>query len=139
MKIVGSFLAVVALALPAPVALAARTHHELTIVIRHQYRGCHTWGVEGGRFAARLTIHLDGDTPVLIANRDVMPHRLIQLSGPKVALTGSPYMNGPWSAVELRFPKHGVYRFTTRAGEDYMAGVKTLGKDNVLRLNVVVS
>jgi len=27
----------------------------------------------------------------------------------------------------------------TKAGEDYMAGVKTIGEDNVLRLTVVVS
>jgi hypothetical protein len=34
--------------------------------------------------------------------------------------------------------KAGRYRFTTKAGEDYMKGVKTIGEDNVLRLTVSV-
>ena len=31
------------------------------------------------------------------------------------------------------FTKAGVYRFTTKAGEDYTKGIKTVGEDNVLR------
>ena len=46
------------------------------------------------------------------------------------ALDGSP---------RVAFAKAGVYRFTTKAGEDYMKGVKTIGEDNVLRLTVQVS
>jgi hypothetical protein len=40
----------------------------------------------------------------------------------------------------VRFSKAGVYRFTTKAGEDYKfaRGTKTIGEDNVLRLTVTV-
>ena len=42
------------------------------------------------------------------------------------------------AAAKLTFAKTGVYRFTTKPGEDYMAGMKTVGADNVLKLTVVV-
>ena len=47
---------------------------------------------------------------------------------------------GPWmmarmgAEVKLSFSRTGVYRFTTKAGEDYMPGMKTVGEDNVLHL-----
>jgi hypothetical protein len=37
------------------------------------------------------------------------------------------------------FPTKGTYVFTTKAGEDYMSGVKTIGEDNVLKLVVTVT
>jgi hypothetical protein len=39
------------------------------------------------------------------------------------------------------FAKKGMYRFKTKAGEDYpmMGDMKTMGRDYVLRLTVVVS
>ena len=40
--------------------------------------------------------------------------------------------------IEVRFPKAGVYRFATKAGEDYSKGVRTLGPDNTLKLRVIV-
>jgi len=43
------------------------------------------------------------------------------------------------AATSITFAKPGLYRFITKAGEDYMAGVKTIGEDNVLRLTVRVS
>jgi len=43
------------------------------------------------------------------------------------------------ASTKVVFSKAGVYRFTTRAGEDYMSGMKTVGEDNVLRLRVTVS
>jgi hypothetical protein len=42
------------------------------------------------------------------------------------------------ATLRVTFPKAGVYTFTTKVGEDYMSGVKTIGEDNVLRLTVVV-
>ena len=39
----------------------------------------------------------------------------------------------------ITFSKPGVYRFTTKPGEDFMSGMKTVGEDNVLRLTVRVS
>ena len=47
-------------------------------------------------------------------------------------------MSGMGAATRVVFARPGVYRFTTRPGEDYMAGVKTVGPDNTLRLTVVV-
>ena len=43
------------------------------------------------------------------------------------------------ASLKITLIKPGVYHFTTKAGEDYMAGMKTIGEDNVLRLTVVVS
>ena len=42
------------------------------------------------------------------------------------------------ATVKITFAHAGVYRFTTKAGEDYMPGMKTIGEDNVLRLTVTV-
>ena len=39
----------------------------------------------------------------------------------------------------VTFKRAGVYRFTTKPGEDYMKGIKTIGPDNVLRLTVTVT
>jgi hypothetical protein len=69
-----------------------------------------------------------------------MPHKLVQLAGPKARLI-SPAMNHMSAQARIVFAKKGSYRFTTKAGEDYpsMGEMKTIGEDNVLRLNVVVS
>jgi hypothetical protein len=50
-------------------------------------------------------------------------------------------MNHMSASVKVTFSKAGVYKLTTRAGEDYpsMKGMKTIGEDNVLRLTVKVS
>ena len=42
------------------------------------------------------------------------------------------------ATASVKFPRAGTYVFTTKAGEDYMKGVKTIGEDNVLTLKVVV-
>jgi hypothetical protein len=41
--------------------------------------------------------------------------------------------------AHVGFPAKGTYVFTTKAGEDYMQGIKTIGEDNVLKLTVIVS
>jgi hypothetical protein len=38
----------------------------------------------------------------------------------------------------VTFAKSGVYRFRTKAGEDYLARIVTTGEDNVLTLTVTV-
>jgi hypothetical protein len=43
------------------------------------------------------------------------------------------------ASLKITFTKPGVYHFTTKPGEDYMAGMKTIGEDNVLKLTVIVS
>jgi hypothetical protein len=67
-----------------------------------------------------------------------MPHKLIEKSGPKVRLTGNPAMSHMGASVKLVFPKAGVYVFGTKAGGDYVKGIKTVGPDNVLSLKVIV-
>jgi hypothetical protein len=59
--------------------------------------------------------------------------------------SGTPDPQRPWSrhalvnaTTSVRFTRAGVYKFATKAGEDYMKGVKTVGEDNVLRLTVTV-
>jgi hypothetical protein len=47
-------------------------------------------------------------------------------------------MNHVGAQAYLAFNRAGVYTFTTKPGEDYMKGMKTIGQDNVLRLSVSV-
>jgi hypothetical protein len=38
----------------------------------------------------------------------------------------------------VTFPAAGTYVLSTKAGEDYMKGIKTIGEDNTLKIRVVV-
>jgi hypothetical protein len=67
-----------------------------------------------------------------------MSHQLIKKSGPTVTYSGLHTMKHMGATLKLTFPHAGTYRFTTKAGEDYMKGVKTIGEDNVLTLTVTV-
>jgi hypothetical protein len=129
-----------ALVLSAAAVLAGSAfgHAPKTITIRHQIRGCHAWSFNGGLYKASLKVKLDRDTALVFVDNDVMPHKLVQLSGPKASLT-TPNMHRMGAKAVAAFPKVGVYKFTTKPGEDYMPGMKTIGKDNVLRLTVTVS
>lgn len=42
-------------------------------------------------------------------------------------------------AATLSFTQPGTYKFDTKAGEDYTAGITTTGEDHTLRLTVIVS
>jgi hypothetical protein len=42
------------------------------------------------------------------------------------------------AATRITFAHRGVYSFSTKAGEDYMQGMQTIGEDNVLHLKVIV-
>jgi plastocyanin len=126
--------AAVALGLAAP----ASTHSSRTLIIRHQTSGCHTWGLAGGTYNASQSLTLTRGQHLTIGNNDVMPHRLVQLSGPALRLGSAANLNTMGKTVEIRFTKAGVYRFTTKPGEDYTSGIKTTGEDNVLRLRVTV-
>lgn len=70
-------------------------------------------------------------------DNDVMPHKLIQLSGPKARLI-APAMKHMSAQAKVVFVKKGTYAFTTKPGEDYIKGIKTIGEDNVPRLTVTV-
>ena len=117
-------------------ALAAPSKNG-TVTIRHELRGCHSWAVSGGAFKATQMLTLGVHRTLTVTNNDVMPHALLQLSGAKLALQ-SPLMAHMSATAKVTFPKAGVYVLGTKAGEDYMKGVKTIGADNVLRLVVTV-
>jgi hypothetical protein len=108
-----------------------------TITIRQQLRGCHTWSFAGGPYKSSQKIRIDRDTGLFVVNNDMMPHKLIQLSGPKASIT-KPKMSHIGAQTYVTFNRAGVCTFTTKPGEDYMKGTKTIGEDDVLRLSVSV-
>jgi hypothetical protein len=134
-------------------AAASAAPRNGTLVIRHQLRGCHTWSLNGGAFKATQTIHLARGGSLLVVNNDIMPHQLVKTSGPAISvklvkagnmgmgmsMAGRGMMSHMGATVKVTFHSAGVYRVTTRAGEDYMEGMKTIGEDYVLRATVVVS
>jgi plastocyanin len=110
-----------------------------TVTIRHQMRGCHTWSVNGNAYRAAQSASLARGGTIMFIDNDVMSHKLIQTRGPAVRYSGNPAMSHMGASVKALFPRAGVYRFKTRAGEDYTSGIKTIGEDNVLRLTVTVA
>jgi hypothetical protein len=149
------FLTALGAALLVFAAPASTAPGGATLVIRHQIRGCHSWSLNGGAWKATQHIRLAKGASLVVTNNDVMFHRIVKTSGPaiffKLLKTGSP-MNGtvklPWTqglmgrpgaTLRVTFPKAGVYRLTTRFGEDYMPMGETVGEDNVLRAIVTVS
>lgn len=148
--------------LAAAIASSASAAGGATLLIRHEHKGCHSWSLNGGAFAARQTAHLSRGASLVVVDNDVMPHLLLQRGGPKVAVhrlsgfmgsmgsmgsmgTMATTLKGPGlmahmgASVEISFPRAGTYTFTTKAGEDYMPGIETVGEDNVLALKVVVA
>lgn len=117
----------------------ASAHAPQTVTIRHQMRGCHTWSFAKGPYKATLKIRVDQDATLRFVNNDMMPHKLLQVAGPKAAIARA-NMNHLGAVAVLMFPRAGTYKFKTKAGEDYpaMGEMKTIGEDNVLRLTVVV-
>jgi plastocyanin len=151
MKKLSTLIAVgMAAALASGAAAAPRSG---TIVIRHQVRGCHAWSFNGGAYGATLKVKLARGGTLTIVDNDVMAHQLVQTSGPGASIqklpstmmemshefTGPGVMAHMGASIKVTFAKAGTYRFTTKAGEDYMKGMKTVGEDNVLRLTVTVS
>jgi len=142
--------ALVAFAVPALAAPGGAT-----LVIRHQVRGCHSWSLNGGAWKATQHIRLARGGSLVVANNDVMFHKLVKVSGPAVTFqllkTGSPMkgtvklpwapglMGRPGATVKVTFPKAGVYRLTTKFGEDYMPMGATVGEDNVLHAIITVA
>ena len=118
-------------------AIAAAGPRSATLTIRHATKGCHTWSVDGKSWSATQKLTLVRGGLLTIKNIDVMPHTLVQLRGPKAKVAhGS--MSHMGAQAFVRFAAAGKYVFVTKAGEDYMQGVKTTGEDNVLTLKVVV-
>jgi plastocyanin len=138
LKIRGAALALAALA-ALILTSAAPANGTATITIRHQMRGCHSWSVNSGPFKASQSMSVKAGTVLRFTNNDVMPHKLVQAAGPNMRLT-HPNMSKMTSSATVKLTQKGVYRFTTKPGEDYAwaGSMKTSGEDNVLRLTVRV-
>ena len=134
----GAALAFVALAALA-VTSAAPAGGTGTVMIRHQVRGCHSWSFDAGPFKPSLSISVSAGTVLSFTNNDLMPHKLVQTGGPTVRVA-RPNMSKMASSATVKLARKGVYRFTTKPGEDYAwaGSVKTVGEDNVLGLTVHV-
>ena len=142
--------AVLAIALPASAAPGGAS-----LAIRHQVRGCHSWSLNGGAWKTTQAAHVARGGSIVVTNNDVMFHKLVKVSGPAVTFqllkTGSPMkgtvklpwapglMGRPGATVKVTFPKAGVYRLTTKFGEDYMPMGATVGEDNVLHAIITVA
>ena len=118
---------------------ASKAPSHSTITIRHQMQGCHAWAVNGGAYRASQRTTLARGGTITFLDNDVMPHKLVLTSGPAARYSGSPAMRRMSASVRVTFRKAGVYKFTTKAGEDYPGmAMKTIGEDNILRLTVRV-
>jgi plastocyanin len=148
-----ALVAVVAATATSATALAsAGAKGPSTLVIRHQLRGCHTWSANGDAYKPNQAISLPRGGSLSVTNNDVMPHKLVETSGPAFAITRvkigmgmglkgtfpPAMLSRMGSTSRLTFSKPGVYKFTTKPGEDFMKGITTVGPDNVLRLTVTV-
>jgi hypothetical protein len=109
-----------------------------SLVIRHRTQGCHSWSLNGMPFGASQVARLEHGNGITVTDNDVMPQRLVQVSGPAAAIAGAETAK-PGARSTVVFPTPGVYKFTTKAGEDYTQGIVTTGPDNVLALTVYVS
>ena len=143
-----------ALVLALVVVAPASAKQSVNVTIRHEVKGCHAWSVNGGPFQAAQSLRVKPGAVVTITNTDVMSHQLVQQAGFHVAFKNlaapanaigdkGPYKAGDMAKIgagtRLVLSKPGTYRFTTKGGEDYMKGVKTVGEDNVLELTIVVA
>jgi len=122
----------------AGAASAASAPGHASLLIRHQLRGCHSWSVNGGAFKANQSITLRRGGWLSVKDNDVMSLLVVDTGGPTLRIANAT-LNHAGAPLKVTFTKPGVYHFTTKAGEDYTSGVKTIGEDNVLRLTVVVT
>jgi hypothetical protein len=132
-------LALITLVALAVAGSAAAAPRNATLTIKHQLHGCHSWSFDGHAGSATQTIKLGRGGALTVVDNDVMPHKLIQVSGPKAALAGAA-MKRMGGSAHVGFPVKGTYVFKTRAGDDYAwaKNIKTRGDDNVLELVVTV-
>ena len=129
---------VIAAILVSGAASAVSAPGHASILIRHAVHGCHTWSANGDAFKASQSITLRRGGVLTVTNTDVMPHTLILTSGPSLRIAHPTLGHMMTWALKVTLTKPGTYHFTTKAGEDYMSGIKTIGEDNVLKLTVVV-
>ena len=124
-------------AIVATTAFAATPRHA-AITIRHEMKGCHSWALGHGAPVSHLATTLAAGGSITFTDNDVMSHQLIMKSGPAKVLAGVHVMSHIGATAKVTFPRAGTYRFTTKAGEDYTKGIKTVGEDHILTLTVTV-
>jgi hypothetical protein len=106
--------------------------------IEHVTKGCHTLNIEGmAQSAPTATVHLAVGGTLNLQDNDVMPHKLFRVSGPQPSFTNAD-MTRMGARSTVSFPAAGTYVLSTKAGEDYVNGIKTIGEDNTLKIRVVV-
>ena len=84
------------------------------------------------------TIRLAVGGNLRVQDNDVMPHQLMMVSGPQASFVGAA-MTHMGAQSTVTFPSAGTYVLTTKAGEDYVKGIQTIGADNTLRIKVLVA
>jgi plastocyanin len=111
-----------------------------TITITHVMRGCHAWDLGHGAMKPRMSLTVKRGTVIRFVNNDVMPHRLVRLSGPKVELRGA-NVNRMAASASARLVKPGSYRFKTVFGAFFpwaASMAAKIKKMNALQLTVTV-
>jgi hypothetical protein len=138
-RILTVLFATVVIAGTLALSAVARGPSTTTLTIRHQMRGCHSWAVAGARFAPTQRVTLEEGSTLRVVNNDVMPHRFAQTRGAQLRIVHA-RMGHMGAIANVRFNERGVYKFTTKPGEDYPAfqNMKTIGDDYTLRLTVTV-
>lgn len=112
-------------------SLAATTNLD----IQHVQNGCHVWS-KGGLQASFLRLSLTRGARLQVLNRDLVPHQLVQLAGPNLALQGHLMIR---KTQLITFKQPGVYRFKDRVVEmGPKMNVETNGPENTLHLTVFV-
>ena len=94
--------------------------------------------VNGGAPSPTQTIRMAVGCTLQVQDNDVMPHQLVLVSGPHAQLAGAA-MDHMGASSTVTFPKAGTYVLTTKAGEDYTKGIKTIGADNKLQIKVLAA
>ena len=79
-----------------------------TLTIRHQLRGCHSWSINGGAYKPSLALTLTTGATLTIVNNDVMPHKLVKVSGPVLKLPSSSNMNHSGATTHVKFAASSV-------------------------------
>ena len=106
------------------------------IAINHVEKGCHVWN--NGQAAMQVQMNR-GDT-LGISNKDIDNHQLVEMNGPMMGMGGMMKMVS--GTASMTFTEPGTYHFKTKVVEEKgstMRAVETIGPDNDLTLEVVVS
>jgi plastocyanin len=121
----------------AAIAGQATAGSTVNITIRHEKVGCHSWAIGNGAYKATQSLTVKAGSALKFTDNDVMPHVLVELAGPKVAIPGR-NLAKMGAHTTLLLAKSGTYVFGTKPGDDYYKGIETVGEDHVLRLVVIV-